>query len=87
MREKACEYNRSTCSVGTYSYVGGDTTKSASDFMGYLKGKSTMIIFERYSNLKYKYGNRQLSDEIDALSPRREAVKKCKDIELPEQQS
>ena len=29
-----------------------------SDFMGYLKGKSTMIIFERYSNLKYKYGNR-----------------------------
>ena len=29
-----------------------------SGFMGYLKGKSTMIIFERYSNLKYKYGNR-----------------------------
>ena len=29
-----------------------------SDFMGYLKGKSTLIIFERYSNLKYKYGNR-----------------------------
>ena len=32
--------------------------KRVSDFMGYLKGKSTMIIFERYSNLKYKYGNR-----------------------------
>lgn len=29
-----------------------------SDFMGYLKGKSTMIIFERFLNLKYKYGNR-----------------------------
>ena len=29
-----------------------------SDFMGYLKGKSTLIIFERFSNLKYKYGNR-----------------------------
>lgn len=29
-----------------------------SDFMGYLKGKSTMIIFERFSNLKYRYGNR-----------------------------
>ena len=28
------------------------------DFMGYLKGKSTMIIFERFSNLKYRYGNR-----------------------------
>ena len=31
---------------------------SVSSFMGYLKGKSTMIIFERHSNLKYKYGNR-----------------------------
>ena len=31
---------------------------SVSGFMGYLKGKSTMIIFERFSNLKYKYGNR-----------------------------
>ena len=29
-----------------------------SSFMGYLKGKSTMIIFERYAHLKYKYGNR-----------------------------
>lgn len=29
-----------------------------SSFMGYLKGKSTMIIFERYARLKYKYGNR-----------------------------
>ena len=26
--------------------------------MGYLKGKSTLIIFERHSNLKYKYGTR-----------------------------
>ena len=25
---------------------------------GYLKGKSTLIIFERHANLKYKYGNR-----------------------------
>lgn len=31
---------------------------SVSRFMGYLKGKSTMIIFERYAKLKYKYGNR-----------------------------
>ena len=29
-----------------------------SDFMRYLKGKRAMIIFERFSNLKYKYGNR-----------------------------
>ena len=31
---------------------------SISSFMGYLKEKSTLIIFERYANLKYKYGNR-----------------------------
>ena len=31
---------------------------SVSGFMGYLKGKSTMMIFERYAKLKYKYGNR-----------------------------
>ena len=31
---------------------------SISSFMGYLKGKSAMMIFERHSNLKYKFGNR-----------------------------
>mgnify|MGYP000757188356 CR=1 FL=1 len=31
---------------------------SVSGFVGYLKGKSTLMIFERHANLKYKYGNR-----------------------------
>jgi len=31
---------------------------SVSEIMGYLKGKSSLIIFERHANLKYKYGNR-----------------------------
>lgn len=31
---------------------------SVSSFMGYLKGKSSLMIFERDANLKYKYGNR-----------------------------
>lgn len=31
---------------------------SVSNFMGYLKGKSAMMIFERHGNLKYKFGNR-----------------------------
>ena len=29
-----------------------------SEFMGYLKGKSTLMIFERHAQLKYKYGRR-----------------------------
>ena len=31
---------------------------SISSFVGYLKGKSSLMIFDRYANLKYKYGNR-----------------------------
>ena len=31
---------------------------SVSQIMGYLKGKSTLMIFERHANLKYKYGRR-----------------------------
>ena len=31
---------------------------SLSQIMGYLKGKSSLIIFDRHANLKYKYGNR-----------------------------
>ncbi len=33
--------------------------KSVSQFMGYLKGKSSLMIFDRYANLKYRYGNRK----------------------------
>ena len=32
---------------------------SVSQFMGYLKGKSTLMIFDKHANLKYKYGRRQ----------------------------
>ena len=31
---------------------------SISQFMGYIKGKSTLMIFDRHANLKYKYGSR-----------------------------
>lgn len=31
---------------------------SISQFMGYLKGKSSLMIIERFANLKYKYGTR-----------------------------
>ena len=31
---------------------------SVSSIMGYLKGKSSLVIFDRHANLKYKYGNR-----------------------------
>ena len=31
---------------------------SVAAFVGYLKGKSALMIFDRHANLKYKYGNR-----------------------------
>ena len=31
---------------------------SVSSIMGYLKGKSALMIFDKHANLKYKYGNR-----------------------------
>lgn len=31
---------------------------SVSSFMGYLKGKSALMMFDKHANLKYKYGNR-----------------------------
>ena len=31
---------------------------SVAQVVGYLKGKSSLIIFDRHANLKYKYGNR-----------------------------
>ena len=31
---------------------------SVAQYMGYLKGKSALMIFDKHANLKYKYGNR-----------------------------
>lgn len=39
-------------------YVSLRPKMSVSGFVGYLKGKSTLIIFERHGNPKYKYSNR-----------------------------
>ena len=42
------------------AYVCGDTTKNKCiKFMGFLKGKSGLMIYERWRDLKYKYRNRQ----------------------------
>ena len=39
------------------------TKYSISSFMGYLKGKSALMIFDRHANLKYKFGNRHFWSE------------------------
>ena len=42
-----------------YPYARVHTAQySVSQIMGYLKGKSGLMIFVKYANMKYKYGNR-----------------------------
>ena len=36
---------------------------SVASFMGYLKGKSALMMFDRNANLKYKFGNKHFGAE------------------------
>lgn len=62
---------------------------SVSYFMGYLKGKSSLIIFDRHANLKYKYGNRQFWCKgyyVDTVGRNKEAIAKYIREQLQEDQ-
>lgn len=47
------------CSDHIHMLVSIPPKLSVSEFMGYLKGKSSLMIFDQFANLKYKYGNRK----------------------------
>mgnify|MGYP004437159265 FL=1 len=52
---------------------------SVSEVMGYLKGKSSLMIFEKHANLKYKYGNRHFwcrGYYVDTVGKNTAAIKK-----------
>ena len=51
-----------------------------SQFMGFLKGKSSLMIFDRHANLKYKYGNRHFwcrGYYVDTVGRNEGAIKEC----------
>lgn len=62
---KLCEHKgveiieANACSDLIHMLVSIPPKLSVAQFMGYLKGKSALMIFDRHANLKYKYGNRQ----------------------------
>ena len=64
MLRKLCEYKEveiieaEACKDHIHMLVSIPPKYSVSQIMGYLKGKSSLMIFEKYANLKYKYGNR-----------------------------
>ena len=47
------------CSDHIHMLVSIPPKLSVAQFMGYLKGKSSLMIFDRHANMKYKNGNRQ----------------------------
>ena len=51
---------------------------SVSQFMGFLKGKSTLMIFDRHANLKYEYGSRHFwcrGYYVDTVGKNTKAIK------------
>ena len=60
---------------------------SISSFMGYLKGKSSVMIYERWGNVKYKYRNRQFwcrGYYVDTVGKNAEAIKNYIENQLKE---
>lgn len=61
---KLCEFKKveiieaNACPDHIHMLVSIPPKMSVSSFVGYLKGKSSLMIFDRHANLKYKYGNR-----------------------------
>ena len=62
--KKLCEYKgveiieANACKDHIHMLVSIPPKLSVSGFMGYLKGKSSLMIFDKHANMKYKYGNR-----------------------------
>ena len=82
---KLCEYKgveiieANACTDHIHMLVSIPPKISVSQFMGYLKGKSSLQIFDRHANLKYKYGNRQFwcrGYYVDTVGRNKEAIEK-----------
>ena len=59
---------------------------SISQFMGYLKSKSSLMIFDKHANLKYKYGNRHFwcRGYVDSVGKYEGAIKEYIRTQLQE---
>ena len=60
---------------------------SVAQVMGYLKGKSSLMIFDRHANLKYKYGNRHFWARgyyVDTVGKNKKAIQQYIQNQLKE---
>ena len=85
MLRKLCEYKgieileAEACKDHIHMLVSIPPKYSVSQIMGYLKGKSSLMIFEKYANLKYKYGNRHFwcrGYYVDTVGRNKKAIEK-----------
>lgn len=77
----------SACSDHIHMLVNISPKYAIADFIGYLKGKSSLEIFERHTNLKYKYGNRRFwwkGYYVDTVGRNEKAIKKYIQEQLQE---
>ena len=84
MLRKLCEYKEveileaEACKDHIHMLVSIPPKYSVSQIMGYLKGKSSLMIFEKYANMKYKYGNRHFwcrGYYVDTVGKNTKAIK------------
>lgn len=82
---KLCEYKgveiheANACTDHIHMLVSIPPKISVANFVGYLKGKSSLMIFDRHANLKYKYGNRQFWCKgyfVDTVGRNKETIAK-----------
>ncbi len=58
-RKEVIIHEAKSCPDHIHKLVSIPPKLSVSQFMGYLQGKSSLMIFDRHANLKYRYGNRK----------------------------
>ena len=82
---KLCEYKgveileANACPDHIHMLVSIPPKISVASFVGYLKGKSSLMIFDKHANLKYKYGNRHFWCKgyyVDTVGRNKEAIAK-----------
>ena len=82
---KLCDYKgveiitAEACADHIHMLVSIPPKINVASFVGYLKGKSSVMIFEKYANMKYKYGNRKFwcrGYYVDTVGKNTEAIKR-----------
>ena len=79
--------NAEVCPDHVHMLVEIPPKMSVSGFMGFLKGKSSLMIYEKFGNMKFKYRNREFwcrGYYVDTVGKNTEAIRQYIDNQLRE---